>query len=172
MVPARFELSTPCLQGQNSTTELRLLQEFRAKKLVASWNNSDWQFLKWIAGTLVKSQFWFFNSFCSTIFLLTNNIYIISTGSRLVEIYISSPFFRWRFRYYFFTLALKMKIDLEMDTKLKMETELKVMIKQNMKIQLVMEMKLKMSNDNHEVDYDIELQNQRYWMHCWHTCFS
>ena len=86
MVPARFELSTPCLRGQNSTTELRLSQEFRAKKLVASWNNSDWQFLKWIAGTLVKSQFWFFNSFCSTIFVLTNSIYIISTGSRLVEI--------------------------------------------------------------------------------------
>ena len=75
MVPARFELSTPRLQSQNSTTELRLSREFRAKKLVASWNNSDWQFLKWIAGTLVKSQFWFFNSFCSTIFLLTNNIY-------------------------------------------------------------------------------------------------
>ena len=50
-VPARFELSTPRLQGQNSTTELRLSQEFRAKKLVGSWNNSDWQFLKWIAGT-------------------------------------------------------------------------------------------------------------------------
>ena len=43
-------------------------REFQAKKLVVSWNNSDWQFLKWIAGTLVKSQFWFFSSFCSTIF--------------------------------------------------------------------------------------------------------
>ena len=108
-VPARFELSTPRLQSQNSTTELRLSQEVRAKKLVASWNNSDWQFLKWIAGTLVKSQFWFFNSFCSTIFLLTNNIYIISTGSRLVEIYLH-PFLDGAFIITFLHLHWKWRL--------------------------------------------------------------